>query len=167
MADDFLSRLEYDPAAPDVESFMRHVRQHLRERGADENAMWADRHPGAAPALDSRTLDELRQAQAEVSNLQLAPGVAPSRTPFVGGLIDRLRLQFHRLVVYYVGRVADAQGRFNSRAVTAIEGLAAGAEQDDAAARIRRLEDQISGLEARLAALESGEAQGAAENKRG
>ena len=160
MPDDFLSRLEYDPAAPDVESIMRQVREYLRARGDAPEPVAR----GTAPVA-GRALDELRQAEAEVAGLQLAPYVAPSGTPVVGRLLDRVRLEFHRLVVYYVGRFADAQARFNGRAVTAIEGLAAGAGRDDAAARMGRLEAQVASLEARLRALESGEAGAATDTK--
>ena len=165
MPDDFLSRLEYDPAAPDVESIMRQVRAYLRSQtGAD---VTLDAPHGDPPsAVDRRALDDLRQAQAEVDGLQIAPTVAPSAMPVIGGLLDRARLEFHRLVVFYVGRFAGAQGRFNDRTADAIEGLAA-ARQDDAGARVGQLEARVASLEARLKAFESDAAPGAADTKRG
>lgn len=160
MADDLLSRIEYDPEAPDVESIMRQARALLgtqRPAGELGGAAFA-----ASRGRDAARLDELRGAEAGVRGLQAAPYVAPSRVPLIGGLLDRVRLAFHRLVVFYVARLADAQGRFNRETVAALEGLAAGD-----ADRIARLEGQVAALEARLKALEGAGATGMAETKRG
>lgn len=157
MPDDFLSKIEYDPQAPDVESIMRQVRAHLGEQAG---------HPARPVAVqragDALRLDELRQAEARVAALQMAPHVAPSATPLLGRLLDRIRLEFHRLVVYYVSRLVEAQGRFNRETVTVIEELAGG----DAGARIAALETRTADLEARLRALE-GESPARVEIERG
>jgi hypothetical protein len=143
MSDDFLSKIEYDPHAPDVESIMRQVREHLGAQAGH------DQRPAVLRGSEPIRLDRLRQAEAHVAALQLAPYVTPSGTPLLGRALDRLRLEFHRLVVYYVSRLADAQSRFNRETVTAVEGVAAA----DAAARIAALEARVAGLEARLMAL--------------
>jgi hypothetical protein len=146
MGDDFLSRIEYDPAAPDVESIMRQVRAHLGERaGKPQRAV---RLGNSAP--DAQLVANLREAEAGVAAMVTGPQVTRSGTPVIGRLLDRVRLEFHRLVVYYVSRYAQAQGRFNRETVTAVEALAG----DDAAARVAALEAQVASLEARLTALE-------------
>jgi hypothetical protein len=157
MSDDFLSKIEYDPEAPDVESIMRQVRAYLGEQaGHPTRPAAAQRNGGTVRLYD------LREAEARVAALQMAPRAAPSVTPLLGRALDRVRLEFHRLVVYYVSRLVDAQGRFNQETVTAIERLAAA----DADARIAALEVRVAGLEARLRALE-GETHVKAETERG
>lgn len=158
MSDDLLSRIEYDPEAPDVESIMRQVRALLGEQLPAVERLPHD--AGRAPV--SPAFDELRGAEAGVRGLEATPYVAPARVPLIGGLLDRARLAFHRLVVFYVSRLADAQGRFNRETVAALEGLAA-----SDADRIARLEGQVAALEARVRALEAAGATGAAETKRG
>ncbi len=143
MTDDFLSKIEYDPEAPDVESIMRQVRAHLGEQAGH----LAPRR--AAPRPEPIWLDGLRQAEARVAALQLAPHVAPSTMPLLGRALDRVRLEFHRLVIYYASRLVDAQSRFNRETVMAVEDLAA------ANARIAALELRVADLEARLRALDA------------
>jgi hypothetical protein len=157
MSDDFLSRIEYDPEALDVESIMRQVRAHLGEQAGRPARSAVGQRPG-----DTVTLDGLRQAEARVAALQMAPQVAPSAAPVLGRALDRVRLEFHRLVVFYVSRLVDAQSRFNRETVTAMEGLA----DTGADARISALEARVADLEARLSALDD-EKPAKAETERG
>ncbi|MCU0507109.1 MAG: hypothetical protein MUC34_01700 [Anaerolineae bacterium] len=158
MGDDIVSRIEYDPAAPDVESIMRQVRAHLGESAGRPQRV--ARTGQVEP--DPRFVDRLREAEASVAAMVTGPQLTPAGVPVIGGLLDRVRLEFHRLVVYYLSRFAQAQGRFNRETVTAVEALAT------AEARVAALEAQVASLEARLAALEAaGEAPAAAPTRRG
>jgi hypothetical protein len=160
MGDDIVSRIEFDPAAPDVESIMRQVRAYLGERaGRPQPAV----RTGQAP-LDLRFIEDLREAEAGVAATQIGSQVTPSGMPLIGRLLDRVRLEFHRLVVHYLARFAQAQGRFNRETVTAVAALADG----DAEAQVAALEARVASLEERLNALEAtGEAPAAAQTRRG
>jgi hypothetical protein len=153
MKSDFIDTLEYDESAPDVEAIMSQIRGYL----AEHLEVRAGGTAGGrrARVLDQDVYNELQQAEAELNALHIMPYVTPSRIPLIGGLLNEVRLAFHRLVVYYVDRLAGAQTHFNTHTVRMLRGVVTGIDQDDASGRILRLEANIQVLEARLAALEA------------
>ncbi|HEX2345333.1 MAG TPA: hypothetical protein VHI12_01995 [Gaiellaceae bacterium] len=114
----------------DVDELFRRLREEVRRSGAD---------PGAGSASD----EERRAARAEAErlwpvsadrSLRLRPGVS-------GGIGTPVKAVLRKLMRWYVEPVAAQQRSFNLAVLTLI---------DELAEDVRRLEERLESLEARL-----------------
>jgi hypothetical protein len=67
--------------------------------------------------------DRLEEADAVMGAISVEPFLSPPHIPIVGGLWQRVRLAAHQLVVFYVNRLAGAQGTFNREIAGALTAL--------------------------------------------
>lgn len=110
---------EYDPAAPaavDIENVMQDVRREILSRRLPGQVAL----PEPAAALPREYYEHLFRAGLAQSRLDVSVSVAPSRTPLVGPLIDRLRLKFHELIVYYMNLFVENQSKVNAHMLSAL-----------------------------------------------
>ncbi len=103
----------------DIEAIMQDIRRQILER----------RLPGAVQVpLSGRKLppafyEHLYEASLIQSQLGVKMNVTKSAVPLIGGLIDRVRAQFHQLVIFYVGQVAAQQAQVNNHLLQALAAL--------------------------------------------
>lgn len=143
----------FDLEAPDLdtEAIMREIRARIRARRAEAKARGLDfeayadgLYPVPADALFSRDLYEaVRYVGLGWDKVGVEMALTESRLPLIGGLVRRLRAALHQLVLFYTNRLAARQVRVNEQTARALTVL------------VRDLEAEITGLRARLAALES------------
>lgn len=143
----------FDLEAPelDTEAIMREIRARIRARRAEAKARGLDfeayadgLYPVPADALFSRDLYEaVRYVGLGWDKVGVETALTESRLPLIGGLVQRLRAALHQLVLFYTNRLAARQVRVNEQTARALTIL------------VRDLEAEITGLRARLAALES------------
>ncbi len=109
---------EHDSAANgtvDIENVMQEVRREILGRRLPGQAALPD-----AAALPREYYEHLFRAGLAQSRQDVSVTVAPSRTPLVGPLIDRLRLKFHELIVYYMNLFVENQSKVNAHMLSAL-----------------------------------------------
>jgi FkbM family methyltransferase len=110
---------EHDPTAPaavDIENVMQEVRREILGRRLPGQVAL----PDTTAALPRAYYEHLFRAGLAQSRLDVSVQVAPSRTPLVGPLIDRLRLKFHELIVYYMNLFVENQSKVNAHMLQAL-----------------------------------------------
>ncbi len=132
----------------DIEDIMRQIREHIARRQA-QTAGWMPSPPHDG-RLGREVYDELYQANATFDKTYVSPYLTPTHVPLVGGLWQRLRQVAHNLVIFYVNRLAAAQVGFNHHVVRVLNELVRLLDQDDTAARLTRLEEEVAALRAEL-----------------
>lgn len=132
----------------DVEEVMRQIRAHIaRRQGQTLDAMSP---PPRNSRLRNELYDELYQANATFDKTYVSPYLTSSHLPLVGELWQRVRRAAHNLVIFYVNRLAAAQVAFNHHVVRVLNELVRTLDEDDTAARLARLEQEVAELRARL-----------------
>jgi len=132
----------------DVEDIMRQIREHIARRQA-QTPSWVPPPPRNGH-LGRELYDELYQANATFDKTYVSPYLTPTYVPLVSGLWHRLRQAAHNLVIFYVNRLAAAQVGFNAHVVRVLNELVRHLDQDDTAARLARLEEEVAALRAEL-----------------
>lgn len=103
-------------AAVDIENVMQEVRREILGRRLPGQAAL----PEPTAALPRAYYEHLFRAGLAQSRLDVAVTVAPSRAPLVGPLVDRLRLKFHELIVYYMNLFVENQSKVNAHMLQAL-----------------------------------------------
>jgi len=129
-----MSEQESDATAVDIEAIMLEIRaQIIAQKAATGGEAVQIKLTGKH--LPPAFYDHLYQAEVNYDQLALPLGVARSALPLVGPLIDRLRTELHRLVLYYVNRMAIQQMKVNNHLLRCInvlgEALEAAYEERD------------------------------------
>ncbi len=153
MRDSFLDSLEYDEDAPDVKSIMAQIRSHVS--AATPAARPAAIQGHGAARLAPEVYDDLEQARNELPTLHVSVYVTPSSAPLVGPLVQKVRRAFHRLVVFYVDRMAEAQGRINARFLRVLTAVVNHVDGEGPVEQVQGLEARIGELERRVESLEA------------
>lgn len=103
----------------DIEAIMQDIRRQILER----------KLPGAAQVplsghkLPPAFYEHLYEASLIQSQLGVKIDVTKSAVPLIGGLIDRVRAQFHQLVIFYINQVATQQAQVNNHLLAALAAL--------------------------------------------
>jgi hypothetical protein len=84
-----------------------------------------------------------RAVPDEPVGTQIDLEIRPSRVPLVGGLLDRLRAGLHRVALFYVRRLAEAQGIVDAEQSAEIERLSRIVAAQGR--HIAALQDQLTG----------------------
>ncbi len=143
MKPDIVDAIAFDENQVDIESIMRQIRQHLAQTHGTQAAVSVERP--LSILLDREVYDELYEANQEFDKGHVTPYLTQSSIPLIGGLWQRLRLQLHSLVVFYVDRAVDTQTRFNSHVVQVLNGIVRGIDLDQTPDRVERLERRVRG----------------------
>jgi FkbM family methyltransferase len=149
--DDLTTRLPIEGDDIDAEAIMQEIRTRIRARRAEAKARGLDweayadgLYPLPPDAIMSRDLYEaVRYVGLGYDKVAVEMALTESRLPLVGGLVQRLRVALHELVLFYVNRLAARQIRFNEQTARAL------------AALVRDLEAEVRELGARIAELEA------------
>jgi hypothetical protein len=153
MSDDNLAAgLNIEGEDLDSEAIMQEIRSRIRARRASARARGLDweayadgLYPLPPDAILSRELYEaVRYAGLDYDKVAVDMLLTESRLPLVGGLVRRVRMALHELVLFYVNRMAARQIRFNEQTARALVAL------------VHDLEAEVRTLRTRLAELESG-----------
>jgi hypothetical protein len=139
-----------------VEELLAQIQRHLDARqgvrtGDSAPALHGDRFSAAV-------YDALEEAGAVLDTVRVELSLSPPHLPLIGGAWQKARRLAHDLVVYYVNRLAGAQGVFNREIVTALRGLVADLDRGgpaDSSEEIAELRREITTLRDQLAALRS------------
>lgn len=134
----------------DAEALMQQIRARLRARRAEAEARGLDfkayaegLYPLKPDAVLSRDLYEaVRRLELSYDKVSVDLALTETRLPLLKGLVQRVRLTVHALVLFYVNRLAARQVRFNEQATRALVAV------------VRDLESEVTDLRARLAQLE-------------
>lgn len=153
MHESLLANLKYDENDPDVKSIMAQIRSYLEVTGSSGRPAPVERRSDAR--LGPEVYADLEQARNELAGLHASVNVTPTRLPIVGPLVQAVRRALHRLVVYYVNRIADVQTRINTRLLAALSAIVVQLDCDDQAEHVQALETRVQTLEGRLQALEA------------
>ncbi|CUS04941.2 protein of unknown function [Candidatus Promineifilum breve] len=110
---------EHDQAAADavdIENVMQEVRREILGRRLPGQVALSD----ITDTLPREYYEHLFRAGLAQSRLDVAVMVAPSRAPLVGPIIDRLRVKFHQLIVYYMNLFVENQSKVNAHMLSAL-----------------------------------------------
>ena len=162
MNPDIVNAIEIDEQQVDVEAIMRQIRQHLAQTHGGPVVQPSEKP--RAIMLEREVYDELYEANQEFDKGHVTPYLTPTRIPLVGGLWQGFRARLHALVMFYVDRAVDAQGRFNSHTVRVLNGIVRGIDLDQTPDRVERLERRVAELEWQLQAQQGAAEQAAQEN---
>ena len=128
-----MSEQETGPAPVDIETIMSEIRAQIIAQKAVGGEEVHVRLSGKY--LPPAFYDHLYQAELNYDQLALTLSVTRSSLPVVGPLLDRLRTELHRLVLYYVNRVAVQQMKVNNHLLRSVnilgEALEAALEDQD------------------------------------
>ena len=137
----------------DVEEIMSRIRANIRARQASGQRAPALPDSGMSSLQNEGDGDlqyhlrEARQAHDRIwVDLSLAPSPA-TQVPVLGRIWGLIREQAHRLVLYYLDKLASRQVGFNKHVVGALHELAAEKE-------LLALREEVAELRQRLTALE-------------
>jgi hypothetical protein len=138
-----------------VKALLERIQHHLdAKRGAVATPIEAVRSGG----FSAEVYERLEDADAVSSALSVQPFLSPSHIPVVGAMWQRVRLAAHRLVVFYVNRLAGAQAAFNREVVAVLTFLVRDLDRGGRAnpeAEIAALRAEVSALRAEVAALKA------------
>ncbi|MGC8780462.1 MAG: hypothetical protein ACP5UQ_06315 [Anaerolineae bacterium] len=137
-----------------VEELLAQIQRHLEARRGVHSS-------DAAPAshgdrFSAAVYDALAEADAMLDTVRVDPFLSPPHLPLLGGAWQKVRKLAHDLVIYYVNRLAGAQGAFNREIVTALRGLVADLDRGGPAnpdEKIAELQREIAALREQVAAL--------------
>ncbi len=152
MGSDWISAIQYDEDHPNVEAIMRQIRERLAgEHGISAPTVSDDAH---RKPFAREVYDELYEAHLASDRLYVSPYMTPTRVPILGPIWQRVRSLAHRLVVFYVARLAEAQMRFNAHVVHVLDGVVQGISADETPDKVQQLERRVQALEERLSTYE-------------
>jgi hypothetical protein len=130
-----------------VEQLLEQIQRHLdARRAAPRNSVAASVH---GDRFSERVYDALDEAGLLLDSIYVEPSLTPPHPPLVGGLLQKVRVQAHELVVFYVNRLAGLQAVFNREIVAALSALAGDLDRGGRA----DLEDEIAELREEVAGL--------------
>lgn len=156
--------MSHDDPGPalDAEAIMREIRARIQQRraqaeaqGLDFDALAAGRFTPDQPTRFTADLYyELRRLNLSGEQIGVGLSLTSSRWPLIGGLIQRVRLALHQVVIYYVNMLAQQQVRVNTYNTHAWSALMADLETKSAEVDVLRRE--VEELRARLDKSEPG-----------
>ncbi|MCS7220896.1 MAG: hypothetical protein RML36_14525 [Anaerolineae bacterium] len=139
-----------------VEVLLDRIQRYLDSRVGQPTSA----RPAALLAMKGRFSTEVYERLTEADAIKDAIAVELSLTPFslplLGGLWQKARMAAHRLVVFYVNRLAGSQAAFNREIVAGLIALVRDLERDEPAAleaEVARLRTEVQALQAEVAAL--------------
>jgi hypothetical protein len=143
--------------APEVneQDIIAQIQKRIPQRQAEAKAQGLDYErlvEGAATSFSPALYYDLFLARRRADAVEVPLTLEKSQVPIIGGLLDRFRLELHRLVVYYVNRSAGRQVVFNLAVAGALSQLLG--ELEEREDLIARLEDEAASLRQRLELLE-------------
>ena len=131
-----------------VEALLERIQRHLDvKKGQAAPAQAASARSGGS--FSEEVYDRLEEADAVIGAISVQPFLSPPHILVIGGLWQRARLAAHQLVVFYVNRLAGAQGTFNREIVGALTALI---HDLDRGGRVN-LDTEIAALRAEVRAL--------------
>jgi hypothetical protein len=140
-----------------VEALLERIQRHLDAKtGQAAPAQAASTRSGGG--FSEEVYDRLEEADAVIGAISVQPFLSPPHLPIVGGLWQRARLAAHQLVVFYVNRLAGAQGAFNREIVGALAALVQDLDRGGRAnpeAEIAVLRAEVRALRAEVDALKT------------
>lgn len=153
MDPELLDAVKYEGGPVDVEEVMKQIRAYLAKKQGKESVDLSPPLP-LEGTLPSNVYEELYQANQIYDKLHVSLYLTPVRMPLVGGLWQKLRRGLHRVVIFYVNRLGEAQIRFNTHIVQILNEVVRYLDVDATADRIELLERRVQELEKRLATVE-------------
>jgi hypothetical protein len=129
-----------------VEQLLEQIQRHLDARQGPHTRSAAPLH---GDRFSETVYDTLEEAGVIMDSIRVQPSLTPPHLPLIGNLWQRVRVQGHDLVVFYVNRLAGAQGAFNREIVGALTALVCDLDRGGRAAP----EAEIAVLRAELQAL--------------
>ncbi len=111
-----------------IEQIMQEIRQQIlhRELPSQVNV------PVGGKRLPPEFYEHLYEATLIQSQLGVKLHVTKSTVPLLGGIIDRFRSMFHRLVIFYLNQVAEQQAEVNGHLLQALTALSKYIEEQEA-----------------------------------
>ncbi len=144
-----------DPAV-DVEAVMEQIRASIRQRRIKAEAEGVGLEEleglslGQIVSFDHDTYHNLRRLNISYSKTNVGLFLTASRVPVVGALWQKIRRNFHHLVLFYANMVASKQAVFNKYVVHTFASLVKGLVEEN-----ERMKVEINALQARVVALET------------
>jgi len=139
-----------------VEELLAQIQRHLDARqGASSGSATPAPH---GDRFSAAVYDALEEASVVLDAVRVEPFLAPSQLPLIGGAWQKARRLAHDLVVYYVNRLAGAQGAFNRQITAALTALITDLDRGgraDLAAEVALLRDDTAALKAQVSALQT------------
>ena len=140
-----------------VEVLLERIQRHLdAKKGQSTPAPAAPARSGGS--FSDEVYDRLEEADAVMGAISVQPFLSPAHIPIIGDLWQRVRLAAHQLVVFYVNRLAGAQGTFNREITGALTALVHDLDRGGRAnpdADLAALRAEVNALRAEVDALKS------------
>jgi hypothetical protein len=103
--------------AVDIEAIMAEIRLQIQEKRDASMAGASSAYEGPLPV---EFYDAMAKADQANAHLQPKMVLTESSLPIIGPLLERIRYNFHELVLYYVNQLASNQIQFNSHLIRAL-----------------------------------------------
>jgi len=150
---ELLDAVKYEGGPVDIEEVMKQIRAYLTKKRGGTPASLPSPLPSGG-TLSPDVYEELYQANQVYDKLSVAPYLTPVRIPLVGALWQRLRRALHRIAVFYVNRLGEAQIQFNIHIVRVLNEVVRYLDVNTTADKVELLERKVQELERRLATIE-------------
>lgn len=143
--------------APEINErdIIERIQKQIPQRRAKTEAQGLDYEriaEGAAMSFSAGLYYDLYLARKRADAIEVPLSLVQSRVPVLGGFLTRLRLELHRLVIYYVNTCAGRQVVFNLAVANALSQLIG--ELEERETHITQLEAEVANLRQRVDLLE-------------
>lgn len=147
----------------DADSIMRRIREDIRKARAraeirttgSEIAADQLRASERRDRFDDRLYQDLDRLHTLYDKIGVGLLLDASPLPLIAPLVQRVRSMLHRLVIYYVNRLAETQIDFNEHVTRILTAVVGELDIDRSSERIETLEQEITQLRARIDRLQT------------
>ncbi len=143
-----------------IEVLLERIQRHLDAKAGQAGlaTRGASVRPNTPKSFSPQVYERLEEAEAIQDSISVQPFLTPSHIPVIGRLWQKMRWSAHQLVVFYVNRLAGAQGTFNREIVGCLSILVDDLDRGHRAEskpEIASLRAEMQTLRAELAALKA------------
>jgi hypothetical protein len=143
--------------APEVneEDIIARIQKRIPQRRTEAEAQGLDYErlvEGTAMGFSPGLYYDLYLARKRADAMEVPLSTVKSKVPVLGGLLDRLRLELHHLVIYYVNTLAGREVVFNVAVTNVLSQLVG--ELEEREGHVTKLEGEVVNLRERVDLLE-------------
>lgn len=150
-------------AGVDAQAIMRRIRENIRRQRDEAGVQRAeladslDQICGSerGARFDERVYQDLESMHAIYDRIGVGLLLSGSPIPLVAPLIQRVRSMLHRLVIYYVNKLAATQADFNEYVVRTLTALIIQLDKDTTPSRVTALEEEVAQLRSQIQQLQA------------
>ena len=145
-----------------AEVIMRRIREDIRRRRTEAEAQGIESDEAqlgqsytseGGTRFNERVYRDLQEMHSIYDKIGVGLLLSGSPVPLIAPLVQRVRSMLHRLVIYYVNRLAATQADFNECVVRTLTALVGELDEGVIPSRVEELEKEVADLRAQIGQL--------------